>query len=240
MRVLFHFANPARFNRLSAALSPVLAAVAAVLLCFGLYDALLLSPPDYQQGDAVRIMYVHVPSAWIALFLYASLGVAGISLIVWKHLLSGVYIRAAAPVGAIATAICLVTGSLWGQPMWGTWWVWDARLTSVLILFFLYLGVIFLQDAFERREFGMVSAAWLAVIGLINLPVIRYSVVWWNSLHQPASISSLKRMADPALSPDMLRPLLVMALGLLALCLHAVLLRMRALLNAQKEGAARG
>lgn len=239
MNRLFTLANPARFGRLAAVLVPVFGVLAALCLGFGLVDALLLSPPDYQQGDSVRIMYVHVPSAWVALALYASLGMAGISLVVWKHLLSGVYIRAAAPVGAVATAVCLVTGSLWGQPTWGTWWVWDARLTSMLVLLFLYAGIMLLTDAFERAQTGLNAAAWLAIAGLVNLPVIRYSVTWWNSLHQPASISSLARMGDPALAPEMMRPLLVMALGILFLCLHIVLLRMRTQL-AQKKAHAHG
>ncbi len=240
MKTLFALANPARFARLSGVASPVLGVIAFLCLNFGLVDALLLSPPDYQQGDSVRIMYVHVPSAWVALALYASLGAAGISLIVWKHLLSGIYIRAAAPVGAMATAICLVSGSLWGEPTWGTWWVWDARLTSMLVLLFLYAGIILLADAFERPESGLQAASWLAVIGLINLPVIRYSVTWWNSLHQPPSISSLARMADPALAPEMMRPLLVMAAGILALSLHIVLLRMKAILASRKAAHAHG
>lgn len=240
MKTLFALANPARFARFSGVASPVLGVIAFLCLNFGLVDALLLSPPDYQQGDSVRIMYVHVPSAWVALALYASLGAAGISLIVWKHLLSGIYIRAAAPVGAMATAICLVSGSLWGEPTWGTWWVWDARLTSMLVLLFLYAGIILLADAFERPESGLQAASWLAVIGLINLPVIRYSVTWWNSLHQPPSISSLARMADPALAPEMMRPLLVMAAGILALSLHIVLLRMKAILASRKAAHAHG
>lgn len=222
-----YFANPARFEKLRRFLQPLFLWASVPLLAFGLWDSLVASPPDYQQGEAMRIMYIHVPSAWLALFLYASLGVAGFTFVVFKHTLAGLYIRAATLVGLVATAVCLVTGALWGQPMWGTWWVWDARLTSVLILFFQYVGLLILLDAFERSEQGEQAAAWLAMLGTINIPVIKYSVEWWATLHQPSTISSFKRMANPALDGSMMRPLLVMALGLFFMCGGLVLMRLR-------------
>ncbi|MBU6234511.1 MAG: heme ABC transporter permease [Alphaproteobacteria bacterium] len=222
-----YFANPARFERLAKTLMPVLATVATILLPLGLVDALLISPPDYQQGDAVRIMYIHVPSAWLSMATYAACGVAAIIAIVWKHTLAELFLRAALPFGAAATAMCLVTGMLWGKPMWGTWWVWDARLTSVLVLFFIYIATIALLDAFDRPEQGGQAAAWLTVIGLVNLPIIKYSVEWWNTLHQPSSLSSMKRMLNPAMAADMIRPLMLMTIGLTCLAAIIVTLRMK-------------
>lgn len=221
------FANPARFERLAKVLLPILSGLTPLLLALGLCDALLLSPPDYQQSEAVRIMYIHVPSAWLAMMIYASCGVAAIMFIVFKHTLAELFMRASLPVGAIATIICLITGMLWGKPMWGTWWVWDARLTSVLVLMFLYIAIIALCDAFDRPEQGGLAAAWLTVIGLVNLPVIKYSVEWWNTLHQPSSIGSVKRMMNPALASEMLRPLLTMGFGLMCFAAIIILIRMR-------------
>lgn len=223
---MFRFANPTRFRNLTSWLVPASFGMAFLLLVPGLYYALYASPPDYQQHDSVRIMYIHVPSAWIAMMAYASIGAAAITHLVWKHLLAGLYIRAVAPVGAIFTIICLVTGSLWGLPTWGTWWVWDARLTSVLILFFLYIGIIILDRAYENPDRGMVAAAWLAVMGLVNLPVIKFSVDWWNTLHQPASLTSFSKLADPSIHPDMLRPLLLMAGAFTALFIGLALTRL--------------
>lgn len=227
-------ANPARFERLSQMLMPLLAGIAMLLLPAGLCDALLLSPPDYQQLDAVRIMYIHVPSAWLALAIYASCGMAAICFIVWKHTLAELFMRAALPAGAVATIVCLATGMLWAKPMWGAWWVWDARLTSVLVLLFLYIAIIALADAFDRPEQGGLAAAWLTIIGMINLPVIKYSVEWWNTLHQPSSISSMKRLMDPALASEMLRPLLLMALGLTAFMAIIIITRLRVEIAARK------
>lgn len=222
------FANPARFERLAKVLLPVLSGLATLLLALGLCDALLLSPPDYQQSEAVRIMYIHVPSAWLAMMIYAACGVAAIMFIVMKHTLAELFMRAALPVGAIATVICLATGMLWGKPMWGTWWVWDARLTSVLVLMFLYIAIIALCDAFDRPEQGGLAAAWLTIIGLVNLPVIKYSVEWWNTLHQPSSITSIKRVMNPALADEMMRPLLTMAFGLMCYVAVIIIIRLRA------------
>jgi len=232
--MITRFANPARFERLAKMVLPVLSLLATILLSLGLLDALLLSPPDYQQSETVRIMYLHVPSAWLAMAVYAACGIAASIFIVFKHTLAELFMRAALPVGAIATALCLVTGMLWGKPMWGTWWVWDARLTSVLVLMFLYIGIIALMDAFDRPEQGGLAGAWLAIIGLVNLPVIKYSVEWWNTLHQPSSLTSIKRMMNPAIAPQMIRPLLVMAIGLTLYGAIVILIRMRSEILARK------
>ncbi len=195
-------------------------------LCFlvGLAWALVFSPADYQQGDTVRIMYVHVPAAWMALFVYLNLALAGASLLIWRHPLAGVAAEACAPIGACFTFLALATGSLWGKPMWGTWWVWDARLTSVLILFFLYLGYMALTNAFEDQERGRRAGAVLALVGVINLPIIKFSVDWWNTLHQPASIS---RIGTPAIHSSMLWPLLIMALAFTFFFIVVLIQRMR-------------
>jgi heme exporter protein C len=238
--MITYFANPARFERLARILLPAFSVVSILLLGFGLIDALVLSPPDYQQGEAVRIMYVHVPSAWIAMAVYSACGVAALIAIVWKHVLAELFLRAALPAGAIATAICLATGMLWGKPMWGVWWVWDARLTSVLVLLFLYIAAIALADAFDRPEQGGLAASWLTIIGLLNLPIIKYSVQWWNTLHQPSSLTSLKRLMNPALSGSMLRPLLIMALGLTFYIAAVITLRLRAEIIARRLANAGG
>ena len=209
---------------LASSLLPLAAFLALVLISAGLYKALLDSPPDYQQGETVRIMYIHVPAAWMALFIYASMAAAALTGLVWKHVVAELYAKAAAPLGAIFTLICLVTGSLWGRPMWGTWWVWDARLTSVLILFFLYLGYMALSDAFEDEQRGIDAGAGLLLIGAVNIPIIKFSVDWWNTLHQPAS---LMRLEGPAIDGSMLVPLFLMAGGFMALFTALVLLRLR-------------
>ncbi len=218
------FANPARFLRLARAIQPWLWAVTLPCLLAGLYFALVASPIDYQQKDSVRIMYVHVPAAWMAMFGYANLAVASAVALIWKHPLADIAGKGIAPVGAAFTLIALVTGAVWGKPTWGTWWVWDARLTSVLILFFLYLGYIALWNAFEQPQRAAKAAAILALVGIVNLPIIKFSVDWWNTLHQPASIS---RIGTPAIDPAMLTPLLLMALAFVGLFVILTLLRMR-------------
>jgi heme exporter protein C len=218
-----HFlANPARFQRFSTRLLPWLGALTAALWLAGLYLALFVAPPDYQQGETVRIMFVHVPAAWWSMAGYALLAALGAALLVWRHPLAALMARAAAPVGAAYALVCLVSGSFWGRPMWGTWWVWDARLTSMLLLFFLYLGHIALSRAFDDSERGDRAAAVLALVGVINLPVIKFSVDWWNTLHQPASVMKLD---GPAIHPSILTPLLVMAAASFALFVLLVLLR---------------
>lgn len=224
-------ANPARFQRFSDRISPWVAAGAALSLMAGLWLSLFASPPDYQQGETVRIMYVHVPSAWMALFIYASLALSSAFALVWKHPLAEVAARAMAPIGAVFTLAALITGSLWGKPMWGTWWVWDARLTSFLLLLFLYLGFMALQNAFDDPERGTRASGILALVGVVNLPVIKFSVDWWNTLHQPASVV---KMGGPGLHPDILIPLLVMALAFKLLFVWLLLLRIRSELMVRK------
>ncbi|NBC33744.1 MAG: heme transporter HemC [Alphaproteobacteria bacterium] len=218
-------ANPARFTVLARRLAPWLGGLAIVLTGIGLYLALLGSPPDYQQGETVRIMYVHVPAAWMALFVYACMAAASVAGLVWKTVLAELACKAMAPIGAAFTAICLITGSLWGAPMWGTWWVWDARLTSVLLLFFLYLGYLALVNAFDEPGRGLKAGGILVLVGVVNLPIIKFSVDWWNTLHQPASVS---RIGVPAIDPAMLAPLLVMAAAFMAFFASVALLRIRA------------
>jgi heme exporter protein C len=222
MADLHFLANPARFRRFSQRVLPGLGFATVLMLAVGLYMAFFVAPEDYQQGATVRIMFVHVPSAWLSMGGYAMLAVLGASLLVWRHPLAALMARAAAPVGASFAAVCLLTGSLWGRPMWGTYWVWDARLTSMLLLFFLYLGHIALSRAYDSPERGDRAAAILALIGVINLPIIKFSVDWWNTLHQPASIT---RLDAPAIHNSILVPLLWMAVSLLFLFVWLVLLR---------------
>ncbi|HEX5796337.1 MAG TPA: heme ABC transporter permease, partial [Geminicoccaceae bacterium] len=218
-------------QRIADAVLPWAMGLAALLAVIGLYLALLVAPADYQQGEAYRIMYVHVPAAWMALMVYAIMAGASVVGLVWRHPLAEVAARAAAPIGAAFTAIALVTGSLWGKPMWGTYWVWDARLTSVLILLFLYLGYIALYEAFDEPSRGARAAAILCLVGSVNLPIIKFSVDWWNTLHQP---SSILRAAGPAIHPSMLVPLLVMWAGFLCYFVAVHILRTRAELTLRK------
>jgi heme exporter protein C len=230
------FSNPARFMRLSAAVLPWCAWASVAVTAAGVYLALVGSPPDYQQGEAVRIMYVHVPSAWMALNVYLFIAVASAVALVWRHPLAEIAARSAAPIGAAFTFVCLTTGSLWGRPMWGTWWVWDARLTSVLVLFFLYLGYIALVNGFDDPARGGRAGSVLALVGVVNLPIIKFSVDWWNTLHQPASVL---RFGKPTISLAMLAPLLVMALAFMLVFATLLLLRMRTELNERKMLALR-
>ena len=233
---MHRFANPARFMRIAERLLPWVSGATGLTLIAGLYFGLFASPADYQQGETVRIMYVHVPAAWMALFIYTTMAVASVSYIVWKHPLADVAAQAAAPIGAGFTAMALITGSLWGQPMWGTWWVWDARLTSVLILFFLYLGYMALVNAFDDPERGSRAGAILALVGFVNVPIIKFSVDWWNTLHQPASVV---KMDGPAIDNSMLIPLLLMALGFKLYFLVVLVIRMRGELTARRVRALR-
>ncbi|HYZ40820.1 MAG TPA: heme ABC transporter permease CcmC, partial [Stellaceae bacterium] len=215
-------ANPARFMRISGKVLPWSAWATGVSVAVGLYWSLIVAPADYQQGDTVRIMYLHVPAAWMALSGYLFVAVASAVALVWRHPLAEVAARAAAPIGAAFTFVCLATGSLWGRPMWGTWWVWDARLTSVLILFFLYLGYIALVNAFDDPSRGGKAGSVLALVGVVNLPIIKFSVDWWNTLHQPASVI---RIGGPTIAISMLAPLLVMATAFFLLFLTLLIVR---------------
>ena len=222
---MHRFANPARFMRLSGSILPWVAGGTALATAVGLYLALFAAPPDYQQGETVRIMFIHVPSAWMALFSYIAMAAAAACGLIWRHPLADLAAREIAPVGAAFTLLCLVTGSLWGQPMWGTWWVWDARLTSVLVLFFLYLGYLALVHGFDDPTRGARAGAILALVGIVNVPIIKFSVDWWNTLHQPASVV---KMSGPAIHPSMLWPLLIMALAFKLYFVTIVLIRLRA------------
>ena len=220
MPSLTDLANPARFLAFSTPLQPWLWAFAALLFAVGLYLSLFVAPADYQQGDSVRIMYVHVPAAILAMACYMMMAVAALGTLVWRHPLADVAAKSAAPLGATFTFLGLVTGSIWGKPMWGTWWVWDARLTSFLVLFIMYLGLIALWRAFEDPARAGRIVAVLLLVGAINIPIIKFSVDWWNTLHQPASIL---RVGGPSIHPTMLYPLLVM-LGAFATLFVALLL----------------
>src|SRR5947207_14306587 len=222
--------------RIGSAVLPWCAWGSIAVIAVGLYLALITAPPDYQQGDSARIMYVHVPAAWMPLNIYLFVAAASGVTLVWRQPLAEIAARSAAPIGAVFTFVCLATGSLWGRPMWGTWWVWDARLTSVLVLFFLYLGYIALVNAFDDPARGGRAGSVLAMVGFVNLPIITFSVDWWNTLHQPASVL---RLGGPRIDVSMLIPLLVMAVGFALLFGWLLLLRMRTALNERKARALR-
>ncbi|HUU66334.1 MAG TPA: heme ABC transporter permease [Methyloceanibacter sp.] len=218
-------ANPTRFLSLVDRVVPWLTALTMILLGLGLYLALFVAPPDYQQGETVRIMFIHVPAAWLAMFGYTVIAVAALGTLIWRHPLADVAAKTAAPIGATFTFVALVTGSLWGKPMWGTYWVWDARLTSMLILLLLYLGLIALWQSIEEPGRAGRTAAILALVGAINIPIIKFSVDWWNTLHQPASVF---RAGGSTIDASLLTPLFVMAAGFTALFMLLHLLAMRA------------
>ncbi len=207
---MLNYASPANFIRLTRVLIPASALIAALLIALGLYLAWFVAPPDYQQGETVRIMYLHVPAAWLSMAIYAVMTSAALGTLVWRHPLADAAQKAAAGLGAGFTFLCLGTGSIWGKPMWGTWWVWDARLTSVLVLFLIYLGLVALWRTIEDPGRAARAAAIFTLVGVVNIPIIKFSVDWWNTLHQPASVF---RLGGPAIAPSMLWPLLVMALA---------------------------
>ena len=217
-------ANPARFLRIARPATGWLLAVGLVLAIAGLVGGLTLTPPDYLQGETVRIMYIHVPAAWLGMAGWAGIAAASLSQLVWRHPLAAVAGRSIAPCGATFTAICLVTGSIWGRPTWGTWWEWDGRLTSMLILLFLYLGYIALAAAEKERSGEGRITAIFGLVGAINLPIIHYSVLWWRTLHQGQSIS----FSGSTIAPSILWPLPLTFFGFSFLFAAAVLMRMRA------------
>ena len=232
----FHrLGSPPHFYRIAGRLIPWFGAACAALLLWGLWGALVQAPPDYQQGESVRIMYLHVPSAWMSMFVYVVMAVTGGIGLIWRMKLADVMAAAAAPIGASFTFLALVTGSLWGKPMWGTWWVWDARLTSELILLFLYLGIIGLQSAIPDRRNAARAAAVLALVGLVNIPIIHFSVEWWNTLHQGATVSKFDK---PSIDISMLIPLLVMALAFKLFFVTVVLMRARCELLERERNSA--
>lgn len=220
---LHKLGSPPTFYRFALAVRPWALALALLFGVIGLYGGLVLAPPDYQQGDAYRIIFIHVPSAWMSMFVYAAMGVSGFIALVWRMKLAEVVAMESAPIGAAFTLITLLTGSLWGRPMWGTWWTWDARLTSELVLLFLYLGVMGLYHAFEDRRQGARAASFLAIIGVINVPIVHYSVVWWNTLHQGSTVNLFGHSKMPW---EMLWPLLAMTLA--SKCYYAASLCRRA------------
>jgi heme exporter protein C len=219
-----NIANPTTFLSLVRRVLPWTAALTTSLLMVGLYLTFFVAPPDYQQGESVKIMYLHVPAAWLSLFIYVVMSAAALGTLVWRHPLADAAQKAAAPLGAAFTFVCLATGSLWGKPMWGAWWVWDARLTSVLVLFLIYLALIALWQAIEQPGRAARAAAIMTLVGAVNLPIIKFSVDWWNTLHQPASVF---RIGGPTIAMSMLLPLLVMAVAatLLFLTLHMMAIR---------------
>src|SRR5476649_843702 len=220
---MWSLANPTVFLAFAGRALPWLAAVTAALFALGLTLA-FQAPPDYQQGETVRIMYLHVPAAWMATFVYGVMTLAALGTLVWRHPLADAAQKTAAPLGAGFTFICLATGSLWGKPMWGTYWVWDARLTSVLVLFIIYLGLIALWRTIDDFGRAARAAAIITLVGCVNLPIIKFSVDWWNTLHQPASVF---RLGGPTIAPQLLWPLLIMSLAftLLFLTLHVMAIR---------------
>jgi len=223
--VWFHkLGSPRHFHGLARRLTPWLGGVTCVLLAAGLYWGLVVAPPDYQQGESYRIIFIHVPSAWMSMFTWLFMAVCGLVVLVWRMKVAASLMRAAAPLGASFTFLALVTGSLWGKPMWGTYWVWDARLTSELILLFLYLGFIALQGAIEQRDAAGRAGAVLALVGVVNIPIIHYSVEWWNTLHQGPTVT---KFDAPSIALGMLLPLLVMTLAFMTYFAAVVLLRAR-------------
>jgi heme exporter protein C len=241
---LIDLATPSRFVALSARLMPALVALTAVAFLIGGIQA-YLAPDDYQQGATVKIMFVHVPTAWLGIFAWVVMSAAALGTLVWRHPLADVAAKAAAPIGAAFTLICLLTGSLWGRPMWGTYWVWDARLTSVLVLFLLYLGVIALWHTIDDPTLAARTVAVFTLVGAINIPIIKFSVEWWNTLHQGASVF---RLGGSAIDPSILLPLMSMlaAFTLLFLTLHLAAMRneilrrrLRTMLLMKADAAAR-
>ena len=221
----FHkLGSPPYFYRLAGRLLPWLWGLGLICLAVGLYGGLVRAPSDYQQSDAFRIIYVHVPSAWMSLFIYAFMAANGFIALIWRIKLSETLAMASAPIGAAFTFICLATGSIWGKPMWGTWWTWDARLTSELVLLFLYFGVMGLYQAIEDRRQASRAAAFLALVGIVNLPIVHFSVNWWNTLHQGSTV----RLFGPSLIDSrMLWPLLIMAIATKFLFAASLLSRAR-------------
>jgi heme exporter protein C len=220
------FASPKNFYQISSKIIPWFLYPFIIITVVGLYWGLVIAPADYQQGESYRIMYVHVPAAWMSMFVYLVMAISGGIGLIWQIKLANIVAKVSAPIGASFTFLALVTGAVWGKPMWGTWWVWDARLTSELILLFLYLAYISLNNAFDNPKTASKASSILAIVGLVNLPIIHYSVTWWNTLHQGASISSIEKISQPAIHSDMLMPLLLM--GIAFKLLYGALMLMRA------------
>ena len=224
IRFFHQLSSPRYFYTFSGSFARWVGILCALLLVIGLYLGLVEAPPDYQQGESYRIIFIHVPSAWMSLFVYMVMAVSAAIGLIWRIKLAEVIAISSAPIGASFTFLALATGSLWGKPMWGTWWVWDGRLTSELILLFLYLGIIALHNAIEDKRTAARAVAILALVGVVNIPIIHYSVEWWNTLHQGPTVTKLDA---PSIHLSMLIPLLIMALAFKLYYLVAVLLRAR-------------
>lgn len=231
------YSAPVIFYPLAGKLVPGLGGITLLLSVLGLYYGLYVAPTDYQQGESYRIIFVHVPSAWMSMFIYMVMAISGAIALAWKTKLSEILASACAPIGASFTLIALVTGALWGKPMWGTYWAWDARLTSELILFFLYIGFMALEASIDDPRRASRAAAILALVGVINIPIIHYSVEWWNTLHQPASITSIAKVGKPSIHPSMLAPLFIMFVAAKFYFFTVVLIRMRALILVRERYA---
>jgi heme exporter protein C len=227
--------SPPHFYRIAGRMIPWFGGATAVLMVAGLYLGLWVAPPDYQQGESYRIIFVHVPSAWMSMFVYVVMATAAAVHLVWRMKLADIVAAASAPLGASFTALALATGSLWGKPMWGTYWVWDARLTSELVLLFLYLGVIALREAIEDRQAAARAASILAIVGVVNVPIIHYSVIWWNTLHQGPTVTKL---SAPSIHISMLIPLLIMAVAFMTYYATLLLMRARTEVLVQERNAA--
>ena len=235
LTMIYHrLASPREFYKISRYVTPIFGLLFLSLTIYGSYLGLFIAPADYQQGESVRIMYVHVPTAWLSLFIYVVMATAGAIGLIWRIKMAYVISICSAPIGAAFTALALITGAIWGAPIWGTWWVWDARLTSELILLFLYVGVMALYYAFDERKTAERASALLAVVGVVIVPIIHYSVEWWSSLHQGATVF---REGGPAMPASMLKPLLLNALGFTFFYGYAVFLRAQnmVLQNEQKK-----
>jgi heme exporter protein C len=230
---MHRFANPARFVRIARPLTIWFGWFGMLLAVVGLIGGLFITPPDYLQGETVRILYIHVPAAWLGMAGWGGIAAASFAQLVWRHPLAHVAARACAAPGAAYAAICLITGSIWGRPTWGTWWEWDGRLTSMLILFFLYLGYIALADAAGREESGQRIAAIFGLVGAVNLPIIHFSVLWWRTLHQGESIG----LTSSSIDPTLLWPLPLTVVGFSLIFASVVLMRMRTLLAEAKAEA---
>ena len=224
--------NPSKFNKVADYLFKPLLIISVLLFFLGLLFSFYLSPDDYQQGSTVRIMYVHVPSAWIALLTYAIMTLYSIAALAFRIPFGFIVNTSVAPIGAVFTLICIVSGSLWGKPMWGTWWVWDARLTSVAILFVIYIIIIFMNLSFENRIVREKVVAIFVVVGSINLPIVKFSVDWWNTLHQPATISKLSK---PSIDPSMMTPLIIMTFAFIMIGIAIAILRIQTEIISRKH-----
>jgi heme exporter protein C len=225
VRFFHQMGSPRYFYTVAGKMIPWFMVSFLILLVWGVYQGLFVAPPDYQQGESYRIMFIHVPAAWMSMFIYVVMAVSGLISLVWRIKMTEIFVISSATVGASFTFLALATGSLWGKPMWGTWWVWDARLTSELILLFLYLGIIALHSAIEDKRVAARAVSILALVGVVNIPIIHYSVEWWNTLHQTASVTKFDK---PSMPPSMLLPLLLMAVSFKLYYGAVVLMRARA------------